>query len=125
MKRILTILLLGGLVFAQSKTATKTGAGSKAAPAASHAPAVYRVKLTTTKGDVVVEITRAWAPLGADRFYQLVRSGFFTGAPFFRVIPNFMCQFGISPTPALNKTWEARRLRSEEHTSELQSRFDL
>ncbi|HLH40866.1 MAG TPA: peptidylprolyl isomerase [Bryobacteraceae bacterium] len=110
MKHILTILLLGGLAFAQSKTATKTGTASKAAPAAAHAPAVYRVKLTTTKGDVVVEITRAWAPLGADRFYQLVRSGFFTGAPFFRVIPNFMCQFGISPTPAVNKTWEARRL---------------
>ena len=113
MKHVLTILLLSGLAFAQTSTASKTGATKKAAPAATHAPAVYRVKFTTSKGDVVIEITRAWAPLGADRFYQLVRSGFFTGAPFFRVIPNFMCQFGISPTPAVNKTWEARRLMDD------------
>lgn len=112
MKNALTILLLGGLAFAQTKTGTKTGAVKKAATS-SHAPAVYRVKLTTSKGDVVVEITRAWAPLGADRFYSLVRSGFFTGAPFFRVMPGFMAQFGISPAPATNKTWEARRLMDD------------
>lgn len=111
MKQALTALLICGLAFAQTKTgAAKSGAAKTPAASAGQAPATYRVKLTTTKGDVVIEVTRAWAPRGADRFYQLVRSGFFTGAPFFRVIPGFMAQFGISPRPAANKTWEARKL---------------
>lgn len=99
-----------GLAFAQ--TATKTGSVRKAT-GATHAPAVYRVKFTTSKGDIVIEVTRAWAPLGADRFYSLVRSGFFTGAPFFRVMPGFMAQFGINPKPEVNKTWEARSLNDD------------
>jgi peptidyl-prolyl cis-trans isomerase A (cyclophilin A) len=110
MKNALTILLLCGLAFAQTKTATKSGVRHTAS---SHAPAVYRVKFTTTKGPVIIEVTRAWAPLGADRFYSLVRSGFFTGAPFFRVIPGFMAQFGLSPKPALNQEWEKRNLRDD------------
>src|SRR2546422_9934571 len=51
------------------------------------APPVFRVKFTTTKGDFVVEVTRAWAPLGADRFYNLVRNRFFNDAAFFRYVP--------------------------------------
>jgi peptidyl-prolyl cis-trans isomerase A (cyclophilin A) len=74
------------------------------------APAVYEVRLRTTKGDITLRITRAWALFGADRFYTLVRSGFFTEAPFFRVIPGCMTQFGISPKPALNKAWRERAL---------------
>jgi peptidyl-prolyl cis-trans isomerase A (cyclophilin A) len=70
------------------------------------APAVFRAKFTTTKGDFVIEVTRAWAPHGADRFYNLAKGGYFDGAPIYRVIPNFMAQFGFSPVPSVSKAWD-------------------
>ena len=69
------------------------------------APDVYKATFTTTKGDFVVEVHRDWAPNGADRFYNLVKNGYFNGAAFFRVISGFMAQFGITPSPAVNKAW--------------------
>ena len=69
------------------------------------APENFQVTFHTTKGDFVVDVTRSWAPLGADRFYNLVKHGFFTGAPFFRVVPGFVVQFGLSASPAVNKVW--------------------
>jgi len=69
------------------------------------APEVYRVKIATTKGDFVVEVKRAWAPLGADRFYNLARNGFYEGAAFFRVLPGFVAQFGIPARPAVGRAW--------------------
>lgn len=69
------------------------------------APAVYKVKFTTTQGVFVIQMTRAWAPVGADRFYNLVKNGFFTDASFFRDISGFMVQFGISAKPAVSKAW--------------------
>jgi peptidyl-prolyl cis-trans isomerase A (cyclophilin A) len=69
------------------------------------APDTYKVKFTTTQGDFVVEVTRAWAPLGADRFYNLVKNGFYTDASFFRVISGFMVQFGLSAKPAISAVW--------------------
>jgi peptidyl-prolyl cis-trans isomerase A (cyclophilin A) len=69
------------------------------------APAVYKVKFTTTKGDFVVEVTRAWSPHGADRFYNLVKHHFYDGAAFFRVLPDFVAQFGISPRPEISRVW--------------------
>jgi peptidyl-prolyl cis-trans isomerase A (cyclophilin A) len=69
------------------------------------APADFKVSFTTTAGDFVVEVHRDWAPLGADRFYNLVRHGFFTNASFFRVVPNFVVQFGLNADPAVNKAW--------------------
>ncbi|HEV2493933.1 MAG TPA: peptidylprolyl isomerase [Terriglobia bacterium] len=77
------------------------------------APDVYRAKLTTTKGDIVVEVTRAWAPLGADRFYNLVKNGFFTDAAFFRVVPNFVVQFGLSANPEISKAWEHANIQDD------------
>lgn len=77
------------------------------------APATYKAKFTTTKGDFVVEITRTWAPLGADRFYNLVKGGFFDGAPIFRVIPNFVAQFGLSPNAAVNRAWEHANIKDD------------
>ena len=59
----------------------------------------------TSVGPFVIEVTRAWAPIGADRFYNLVKYGYFDGARFFRVIPNFMVQFGIHGDPKLNAVW--------------------
>ena len=69
------------------------------------APEEYKVAMTTSKGDIIIEIHRDWAPNGADRFYNLVKSGYFTGVAFFRVIPGFMAQFGMSPNPEVNKAW--------------------
>lgn len=69
------------------------------------APETYDVKFTTTKGDFTVRVTRAWAPLGADRFYNLVKYGFYEGCSLFRVVPNFVVQFGISAHPAVNRAW--------------------
>ena len=70
------------------------------------APAVYRVNFDTSKGPVVIEVTRADAPNGADRFYNLVKAKYFDGARFFRVLPGFMAQFGIAADPATTKTWD-------------------
>jgi peptidyl-prolyl cis-trans isomerase A (cyclophilin A) len=77
------------------------------------APEVYEVKFTTTKGDFVVQVTRAWAPLGADRFYNLVKHGFFNDAAFFRVVPGFIIQFGLSANPAVNKVWQNANIKDD------------
>jgi len=69
------------------------------------APEVWKARFTTTKGDVVIEVTRAWAPLGVDRFYNLVKNHYYDGATFFRVLPGFVAQFGISARPAVSKVW--------------------
>lgn len=78
-------------------------------PGCSSTPETYRVLFQTSKGDFTIEVTRAWAPRGADRFYELVRSGFYDEARFFRVIRSprpFMAQFGISGDPAVSAKWE-------------------
>jgi len=77
------------------------------------APDVYDVKFTTTKGDFVVQVNRAWAPIGADRFYNLVKHGFFTGAPFFRVVQGFIIQFGLTPDPAVNRAWQNANIKDD------------
>lgn len=77
------------------------------------APDVYQVKFTTTKGDFVVQVNRAWAPLGADRFYNLVEHGFFTDAPFFRVVPGFIIQFGLTGDPAVNRAWQSANIKDD------------
>ena len=70
------------------------------------APATFRANFETSVGVFVVEVTRAWAPKGADRFYNLVKYGYFDGDRFFRVVPNFMVQFGINGDPKLNGVWQ-------------------
>jgi len=77
------------------------------------APAVFKAKFITTAGDFVVEVNRDWAPLGADRFYNLIRYGYFTNAAFFRVIPGFVVQFGLSANPAVNKVWHTARIQDD------------
>jgi peptidyl-prolyl cis-trans isomerase A (cyclophilin A) len=67
---------------------------------------VFKAKFTTTAGDFVIEVHRDWAPQGADRFYNLVRYGYFTNAAFFRVVPGFVVQFGLNADPAVNKVWK-------------------
>lgn len=77
------------------------------------APAVYEVTFDTTKGRFVVQVTRAWAPQGADRFYNLVRHHFYDGVAFFRVVPNFMVQFGLNGSPAVNKAWMSANIKDD------------
>jgi peptidyl-prolyl cis-trans isomerase A (cyclophilin A) len=70
------------------------------------APQRFDVKFTTTKGDFTITVERAWAPNGADRFYNLAKAHFFDGVKFFRVVPNFVVQFGISPDPKVSAAWQ-------------------
>lgn len=82
-----------------------------AAPARlEHAPDVYKVKFESSKGDFVVQINKEWAPLGAERFFQLVQSGFYDQARFFRVLPGFMVQFGINADPKTSALWQNMRI---------------
>jgi len=77
------------------------------------APATYKVNLDTSAGAIVIEVHRDWAPLGADRFYNLVKNGFFDNARFFRVVPNFMVQFGMNGDPAVTTAWQGATLKDE------------
>lgn len=70
------------------------------------APETYKAKFATTKGDFVIEVRRASSPLGADRFYNLVKNGFYNDASFFRVLQGFVVQFGISAKPEVSKAWQ-------------------
>ena len=128
MKAIAAILVMLASIFVPAQTPapakstlSKTGAAHTTAagtrpsllnPASLKlkAPAVFKAKFTTTAGDFVVEVHRDWAPLGADRFYNLVRYGYFTNASFFRVIPGFVVQFGLSANPAINKAWHDAKI---------------
>ncbi len=71
------------------------------------APATYKVKFDSSAGPFVVEVHRAWAPNAADHFYTLVKAGFYDEARFFRVVPNFMVQFGIAADPAVQAKFKA------------------
>ncbi len=77
------------------------------------APAEYEVKFVTTAGDFTIKVTRAWAPNGADRFYNLVRHHFYDGVSFFRVLPGFMAQFGMSAYPQVSKAWEQANIKDD------------
>jgi peptidyl-prolyl cis-trans isomerase A (cyclophilin A) len=74
------------------------------------APATYRAQFDTTKGTFVIQVTREWAPRGADRFYNLVKGGYYNNVRFFRVISGFMAQFGMHGTPEVQRNWSTARL---------------
>jgi peptidyl-prolyl cis-trans isomerase A (cyclophilin A) len=77
------------------------------------APDVFRARFDTSAGPFVIEVHRAWAPLAADRFYNLVKSGFYDGTRFFRVRPGFMAQFGLHGDPEVQRVWQAAPLRDD------------
>ena len=129
MKTLLISMLACGIALAQTPApapkkaaapAAKKAApavAKKAAPAAApdllkpgtlkaRAPEVYKVKFTTTKGDVIIQVNRVWAPIGSDRFYNLVRGGFYKDAAFFRIVPRFVAQFGIPARPDVAAVWD-------------------
>jgi peptidyl-prolyl cis-trans isomerase A (cyclophilin A) len=142
MKLSIFLLISASLALGQTPAPSKTGAAAKkagapaakksapaakkSAPAASStarlmnpaalnakAPEVYRVRFTTTKGDFVIEVNRAWAPLGADRFYNLVRNHFYDNASLFRVVPGFVVQWGIPANAAVAKAWANANIKDE------------
>jgi peptidyl-prolyl cis-trans isomerase A (cyclophilin A) len=121
MKTFLISLVACGVALAQAPapSAAKKAAAAPAAAApnllnpASYkakAPDVFKAKITTSKGDVIIQVNRGWAPMGADRFYNLIRANFYKDASFFRVVPGFMVQFGIPARPDVAAVWERARL---------------
>jgi peptidyl-prolyl cis-trans isomerase A (cyclophilin A) len=132
----MSAILFPGILAAQAQSAAPKPA-TKAAPAThprttthmttdpallhpaslnAKAPDTYEVKFTTTKGDFTVQITRAWAPLGADRFYNLAKHHFFDGASFFRVLPGFIVQFGLSANPQVSGVWKSANIKDDRVT---------
>lgn len=77
------------------------------------APALFRVRFATTQGDIVFELHRDWAPLGADRFYNLVRAGYYDDTRFYRVVKDRWTQFGINGDPEISKVWRTRTIPDE------------
>ncbi|HBC62815.1 MAG TPA: peptidylprolyl isomerase [Planctomycetaceae bacterium] len=106
--RILVAALLlvfgAGLVNAQ-ETARSTKAPDK-----------FRVKFETSCGDFTVEVQRDWAPLGADRFHELVQAGFYDECRFFRVVPGFVVQWGMNGDPAVYAKWKDREIKDDKVT---------
>jgi peptidyl-prolyl cis-trans isomerase A (cyclophilin A) len=121
MKNIAAVLLLGAAACSDAKPPAAPPA-SPPPPASSavldpthpeskkEAPAEFRVRFTTSRGDFAVLVKREWAPQGADRFYNLVRLGFYDSARFFRVVPDFVVQFGLNGDPRTSMAWKDARI---------------
>lgn len=100
---------------------TANGIVSKSAPSpipappkiTPKAPEQFQVKFRTTKGDFVAEVNRAWSPNGVDRFYNMVKVGYFDDIAIFRAVPNFMFQFGIHGNPAVNDDWGESQIEDD------------
>src|SRR5262252_2154139 len=115
MKRVLAVaaaMAVPALAFAQA------GADPKAklkAPSElkEKAPDVYKAKFDTSKGPFVIEVHREWAPLGADRFYNLVKNGFYDDCRFFRVLDGFMAQIGINGSPGIQSNWKSATIQDD------------
>lgn len=134
--KALLILCISGAVLAQTpppaKKAPATGTQAPAATAAApakmaspsaallnpaawkaKAPDLFRVKFATTHGDFVVEVHRDWAPMGADRFYNLVKAKFYTESAFYRYSPGFIVQFGVPANPAVTAAWANAHIKDD------------
>jgi len=85
----------------------------KPAELSEQAPATYKANLDTSKGAIVITVHRDWAPLGADRFFNLVKNGFYDDVRFFRVIPGFMAQFGIHGNPTVAAAWRPAQIKDD------------
>ncbi|MEO8680687.1 MAG: peptidylprolyl isomerase [Vicinamibacterales bacterium] len=107
--RLLLTMVLGTL-------GTSLGTVTVGTPGTNQAPELFRVKLETTKGAIVIECVRAWAPHGADRFYELVTSGYYDAAAIFRIRPRTWAQFGINGKPDVAQAWRSRTIPDDPFT---------
>lgn len=101
--RILGLLLI-------SLAGLSTAALAPMAPQSATAPGEFKVRLETTKGAIVIDVHRDWAPNGVDRFYELVTSGYYDGAAIFRIRKGTWAQFGIAADPGLAQAWRTRTI---------------
>ncbi len=132
--KALLIVCIAGVALAQPQAPAKAPTKGATAPAAAPAPAkmppaspallnpanwkakapdLYRIKFATTHGDFVVEVHRDWAPIGADRLYNLVKAKFFTDSSFYRYSPGFIVQFGVPANPAVTTAWENATIKDD------------
>ncbi len=112
MTRVLTALALAAALATPTFAQTKPSLMNPASLTET-APDTYKVKFDTSAGEFVISVTRAWAPLAADRFYNLVKNGFYDGTRFFRVVPNFMVQFGINGDPDIQRNWRMANIKDD------------
>jgi len=125
---ILSTVILGFTANASADETAKSATAGPSAPAAGDAtdpalldpslatetaPDAFRVKLETTKGDVVILVNRSWAPKGVDRFYNLVKIGYYSDVAFYRVIRGFMAQCGFNPDPKISAAWSRARIADD------------
>lgn len=109
------VAILGATVGAAPQAGAQKNMAKLKDPAslAEQAPDTFKAKVETSQGEFVIEVTRAWAPKGADRFYNLVKNGFYDDVRFFRVIDGFMAQFGIHGDPSVSAAWRAARITDD------------
>jgi peptidyl-prolyl cis-trans isomerase A (cyclophilin A) len=109
------VTLASALLLAATAAPALAQSPNLANPAAlrEQAPPVYKAKFDTSKGAFVIEVHRDWAPNGADRFYNLIKNGFYDNVRFFRVISGFMVQFGISGDPKVSAPWREARIKDD------------
>jgi peptidyl-prolyl cis-trans isomerase A (cyclophilin A) len=122
MKALIVFLATGTVMLAQTPPPAKSPAAPQT-PAVNPllhpeslkavAPATFQVKFTTTKGDFVATVHREWSPLGADRFYNMVKNRYFTNVAFFRNVPNFIVQFGMAPDPKVGAVWQNATIKDD------------
>ena len=100
---------------AQAAAAPMSAAAKLRNPATlkEQAPATYKAKFDTSAGVFVIEVHRDWAPIGADRFYNLVKNGYYDDVRFFRVLDGFMAQFGMSGNPGISAAWRTQQLKDD------------
>jgi peptidyl-prolyl cis-trans isomerase A (cyclophilin A) len=115
MRRTAIAVLFTAVQFAATVDTADQAAAKLKEPAAltEQAPAAYRARVETNQGTFVIEVHREWAPNAADRFYNLVKNGFYDNARFFRVLSGFMVQFGLNGDPEIQRPWSSVGLPDE------------
>jgi peptidyl-prolyl cis-trans isomerase A (cyclophilin A) len=113
MIRLPILVALAALPFASVAAHAKSPCLATPSALMEQAPAAYKVRFDTTKGPVVVAVTRDWAPNGADRFYNLVKNGYYDNVRFFRVVSGFMVQFGINGDPKVQSAWREATIKDD------------
>jgi peptidyl-prolyl cis-trans isomerase A (cyclophilin A) len=111
----LSAVALAMPVAAHAQAAAPTPAAKLRNPAmmTEQAPATYKARFDTSAGVFVIQVTREWAPIGADRFYNLVKNGFYDDVRFFRVLDGFMAQFGMSGNAGITAAWRTAQLKDD------------